>query len=80
MSATLSVVIPVYNEEAGLASLYARLYPELDKLERQYEVLFVDDGSQAAIGFGLNRQCHFGGIRFFALGDNPREDNFAWAV
>jgi len=45
MSATLSVVIPVYNEEAGLASLYARLYPELDKLGRQYEVIFVDDGS-----------------------------------
>src|SRR6202047_3960860 len=45
MSATLSVVIPVYNEEAGLAQLYARLYPELDKLGRQYEVIFVDDGS-----------------------------------
>ena len=45
MSATLSVVIPVYNEEAGLAALYARLYPELDKLGRQYEVIFVDDGS-----------------------------------
>src|SRR5215469_16226925 len=45
MSATLSVVIPVYNEEAGLAALFERLYPELDKLGRQYEVLFVDDGS-----------------------------------
>jgi undecaprenyl-phosphate 4-deoxy-4-formamido-L-arabinose transferase len=45
MSATVSVVIPVYNEEAGLAQLYARLYPELDKLARQYEVIFVDDGS-----------------------------------
>ena len=45
MSATISVVIPVYNEEAGLAALYERLYPELDKLGRQYEVVFVDDGS-----------------------------------
>src|ERR1700722_15720395 len=45
MSATVSVVIPVYNEEAGLAALYERLYPELDKLGRQYEVIFVDDGS-----------------------------------
>jgi undecaprenyl-phosphate 4-deoxy-4-formamido-L-arabinose transferase len=45
MSATLSVVIPVYNEEAGLAALFERLYPELDKLGRQYEVIFVDDGS-----------------------------------
>lgn len=46
MSATLSVVIPVYNEEAGLAALFERLYPELDKLGRQYEVVFVDDGSK----------------------------------
>ena len=45
MNATLSVVIPVYNEEAGLQSLYDRLYPALDQLRRRYEVLFVDDGS-----------------------------------
>jgi undecaprenyl-phosphate 4-deoxy-4-formamido-L-arabinose transferase len=45
MAATLSVVIPVYNEEAGLEHLFDRLYPELDKLRRQYEVIFVDDGS-----------------------------------
>ncbi len=45
MAATLSVVIPVYNEEAGLRHLFERLYPELDKLRRQYEVIFVDDGS-----------------------------------
>src|SRR5690349_17622476 len=44
-AATLSVVIPVYNEEAGLASLFERLYPALDQLGRRYEVLFVDDGS-----------------------------------
>lgn len=45
MSATLSIVIPVYNEEAGLQHLYDRLYPALDQLQRRYEVLFVDDGS-----------------------------------
>ena len=45
MSATVSVVVPVYNEEAGLQALYDRLYPELDKLGRRYEVIFVDDGS-----------------------------------
>lgn len=44
-SATLSVVIPVFNEETGLAALFERLYPELDKLGRRYEVVFVDDGS-----------------------------------
>ena len=42
----LSVVIPVYNEEAGLEALFARLYPALDDLGIAYEVLFVDDGSR----------------------------------
>ncbi len=42
----LSVVIPVYNEEAGLAALFARLYPALDALKLSYEVIFVNDGSR----------------------------------
>jgi len=42
----LSVVIPVYNEESGLASLFARLYPALDALGVGYEVIFVNDGSR----------------------------------
>jgi undecaprenyl-phosphate 4-deoxy-4-formamido-L-arabinose transferase len=42
----LSVVIPVYNEEPGLAALFARLYPALDALGHAYEVIFVDDGSR----------------------------------
>ena len=42
----LSVVIPVYNEEAGLSALFARLYPALDALGASYEVLFVNDGSR----------------------------------
>jgi undecaprenyl-phosphate 4-deoxy-4-formamido-L-arabinose transferase len=46
MSASqLSVIIPVYNEEAALPLLFARLYPALDKLGINYEVLFVNDGS-----------------------------------
>jgi undecaprenyl-phosphate 4-deoxy-4-formamido-L-arabinose transferase len=42
----LSVVIPVYNEEAGLADLFARLYPALDAIGQRYEVIFVNDGSR----------------------------------
>lgn len=42
----LSVVIPIYNEEAGLAALFARLYPALDGLGLSYEVIFVNDGSR----------------------------------
>ncbi|WP_213953102.1 MULTISPECIES: glycosyltransferase [unclassified Variovorax] len=42
----LSVVIPVYNEEQGLAALFARLYPALDALGVDYEVIFINDGSR----------------------------------
>src|SRR5256885_7008434 len=42
----LSVVIPVSNEEQGLATLFARLYPALDALKISYEVIFVNDGSR----------------------------------
>jgi undecaprenyl-phosphate 4-deoxy-4-formamido-L-arabinose transferase len=42
----VSVVIPVYNEEAGLPALFARLYPALDALGVPYEVIFVNDGSR----------------------------------
>jgi len=46
MKPEISVVIPVYNEEAGLAKLFGRLYPALDALGLSYEVLFVNDGSR----------------------------------
>jgi undecaprenyl-phosphate 4-deoxy-4-formamido-L-arabinose transferase len=42
----LSVVVPVYNEEPGLAALFARLYPALDALGEPYELILVDDGSR----------------------------------
>nr|WP_202424042.1 glycosyltransferase [Duganella lactea] len=42
----ISVVIPVYNEQAGLPTLFARLYPALDKLGAPYEIVFVNDGSR----------------------------------
>ncbi|MEP6998420.1 MAG: glycosyltransferase family 2 protein, partial [Betaproteobacteria bacterium] len=41
----LSVIVPVYNEEAGLAALWARLAPVLDSLGCRAEVIFIDDGS-----------------------------------
>lgn len=42
----LSVVIPVYNEEAVLSALFARLYPALDALGVSYEIVFINDGSR----------------------------------
>jgi len=42
----VSVVIPIYNEQAGLAALFARLYPALDRLGTSYEIVFINDGSR----------------------------------
>ncbi len=42
----VSVIIPVYNEEQGLQSLFDRLYPALDALGRPYEIIFINDGSR----------------------------------
>ena len=42
----VSVIIPVYNEEAGLQILFDRLYPALDALNIGYEVVFINDGSR----------------------------------
>ena len=42
---SLSVVVPVLNEERGLEPLIARLRPVLEGLGLDWEVIFVDDGS-----------------------------------
>lgn len=42
---TLSVVVPLLNEEAVLPSTYDRLKTTLDSLAVDYELIFVDDGS-----------------------------------
>ena len=42
----LSIVIPDFNEEAVLPSLLASLLPVLSSINYDYELVFVDDGSQ----------------------------------
>jgi len=41
--AMLSIVIPIHNEEHSILPLYDRLTAVLEKLQRPYEILFVDD-------------------------------------
>jgi len=42
---TISVVIPLYNEEENVRELHDRLKAVLDTIGADYEVLFIDDGS-----------------------------------
>ncbi len=41
----ISIVIPLYNEEESLTELHRRLTEVLSSLGRDYEIIFVDDGS-----------------------------------
>ncbi|MEB2286404.1 MAG: hypothetical protein B6D46_00330 [Polyangiaceae bacterium UTPRO1] len=42
----VSIVVPVFNEAAGLARFDARLAAACDRLDRSAEVVYVDDGSR----------------------------------
>ena len=46
-SVKLSIIIPCYNEEAGIPHLARRLLPAVENLKKnnEIELLFVDDGS-----------------------------------
>lgn len=41
----LSIVVPVFNEEESLNAFYKELMAALFKLKKNYEIIFVDDGS-----------------------------------
>lgn len=43
---SLTVLVPVMNEEGNLLDLYNALTPELEAIGLPYEILIVDDGSQ----------------------------------
>jgi glycosyltransferase involved in cell wall biosynthesis len=42
----LSLIIPVYNEEENLPLLYDSIRKTLEPIQRKWEIVFVDDGSQ----------------------------------
>jgi len=49
----ISVVIPVYNEEAVLEELFTRLTGVMDATGKSYEILFTNDGSRDRSGLLL---------------------------
>ena len=42
----LSIVVPVFNEEQNITPLLEKIISTLDPLKKDYEILFVDDGSR----------------------------------
>jgi len=41
----ISVLIPIFNEEENIAPLYEKLTSVLNRIGKDYEVIFIDDGS-----------------------------------
>ena len=66
--ASLSVVIPVFNEEPNVPALAQKLHDALSGIGREYEILLVDDGSRDGSWLRLKdaaaRHPHFRLIRF----------------
>lgn len=64
---SLSVVLPVLNEQDNLEPLHARLTTVLKQLDRSYEVIYVDDGSTDGSWGTLRRlaagDAHVGAVR-----------------
>lgn len=44
-SVLISVLVPVFNEAAGIEPLLARLQPVLERCAARHEIIFIDDGS-----------------------------------
>jgi glycosyltransferase involved in cell wall biosynthesis len=44
-SIDLSIVAPMYNEESNVHYFFSKLLPVLDKIQREYEIICINDGS-----------------------------------
>jgi dolichol-phosphate mannosyltransferase len=53
----LAVVVPFFNEEASAYAVVDELCHELAALGREWEAVFVDDGSSDGTGAALTRAC-----------------------
>ena len=43
---TVSIIIPIYNEEENIPELYHRLQGVIEQLDGEAELIFIDDGSR----------------------------------
>lgn len=68
---TLSIIVPVYNEQDVLPVFVPRLMAVLTTLSLSFEVLFVDDGSKdASVSYLIEQSSRFPTLRVACLSRN----------
>ena len=68
---SVSIVIPVYNEEEVLPRLFEELWKTVSCLDRSFEVIFVNDGSRdASLALLLAFRREHGEVRVIDLAAN----------
>ena len=67
----LTVVVPCYNEELVIAETNSRLITELEKLEMDFEIIYVNDGSTDSTLEGLRSiRSQFSQVKIINLSRN----------
>lgn len=67
----ISFVIPLFNEQENLTLLHEKLTSEVQKLNRSYEIIFIDDGStDKSLDVLTNLHKENGRIRIFSFRGN----------
>ncbi len=71
-SLEISVVVPIFNEEESLEKFFSRLYDVLETLNKSYEIIFINDGSQDRSAELLNNlfKKHKDKIRIIEFNNN----------
>ncbi len=67
----LSIIVPFYNEEAGISSFFERLIPVLNSCTDSFKVICVDDGSTDNSFAALNKaKDTYGQLKLIRLSRN----------
>ncbi len=80
MNSTVSIIVPCYNEEAGLPQLKKRIQPVIATLQNHYDVelVLVDDGSTDNTNTLLRN--FFGHIPYVKIVTHARNKNLGGAL
>jgi len=76
----LSVVIPVFNEEESLVSLHEELASVMQNLGKEYEVIYVDDGSSdSSVDILKDLKKRFSQIKIISFIQNEGQSSALYA-